>query len=68
MKKLVRKEKILVPRENLKRMIDSLQVSQAAIYNALAFRSDSESAAKIRDTALKKYGGKTVRIPVYINV
>ena len=68
MKKLVRKEKILVSRENIKRMADSLQVSQTSIYNALAFRSDSESAVKIRNAALKKYEGKTVRMHMYISV
>ena len=68
MRKLVRIEKILVSRENTKRMVDAFQVSQASIYNALAFRTFSEKAVMIREAALKHYGGRTVKVPTYVNV
>lgn len=68
MKKLVRIEKILVSRENLKRMTDAFQVSQYVIYNALAYRSYSERAERIRKAALETYGGKVVKVPTYANV
>ena len=68
MKKLVRIEKILVSRENTKRMMDVFQVSQASVYNALSFRSFSEQSERIREAALKNYGGRKVKVPTYVNV
>lgn len=67
MRKLVRMEKILVPRENIKHIMNAFQVSQASVYNALSFRTSSEQAERIREAALKRYDGRTVRVPAYLN-
>ena len=38
-------------------IVNELGVSRSAFYNALNFGSNSESAQRIRDVALKTYGG-----------
>ncbi len=58
-----RKEIIKVPRKNIDLLAKTLHVSPVSVWNALAFRSDSENAQQIRHLALSAYGGiKTHKI------
>lgn len=54
----MRKKKIIqVPPKNIGLLADTMRVSKVAVWNALAFRSDSENAQLIRKKALSDYGG-----------
>ncbi len=55
---MVRKKKIIqVPTKNVELIAKAMQVGRVAVYNALAFRSDSENAQQIRKVAIEAYGG-----------
>ena len=55
---MVRKKKIIqVPRKNVAMLAKATLTSETTVYNALAFRSDSASAQKIRRLAISEYGG-----------
>lgn len=55
---MVRKKKIIqVPTKNVELLAKAMQVGKVAVYNALAFRSDSENAQQIRKAAIEAYGG-----------
>ena len=55
---MARKKQIIqVPRENVEKLAKSMQVSKVAVWNALAYRSDSDNAKRIRQLALSDYGG-----------
>ena len=55
--KAIKKKKIKVPRTNLLKMIEDLGMCQVTIYNALAFRSNSMDSIRVREEAMKHYGG-----------
>lgn len=53
-----RKKIIQVPkREDVKNLAATNKCSETAVYNALAFRTDSELAKNIREQAVNIYGG-----------
>lgn len=55
---MVRKKKIIqVPPGNVEKLMKVMKCSRSAVFNALAFRSDSESAKAIRSQAMAAYGG-----------
>ena len=54
----MRKKKIIqVPPENVLKIAKAMRVSKITVYNALAFRSESENAQIIRKLAKSEYGG-----------
>lgn len=54
----IRKKKIIqVSPENVMKLAEVMRVTKVTIYNALAFRSESESAQIIRKLAMSDYGG-----------
>ncbi len=52
-----RKKIIQVPRKNVDAMAKAMGCKNVTVWNALAFRSDSETAQQIRRLALSTYGG-----------
>lgn len=61
---MVRKKKIIqIPRQNVAMLAKATLTSETTVYNALAYRSDSENAKLIRQKAISDYGGiETVKI------
>ena len=58
LKVMARKKKIIqVPRKNVDLLAKVLNVGTVTVWNALAFRSDSDNAQQIRRLALSSYGG-----------
>lgn len=58
LKVMARKKKIIqVPRKNVDLLAKALNVGTVTVWNALAFRSDSDNAQQIRRLALSSYGG-----------
>lgn len=54
----MRKKKIIqVPPENVMKIAEAMRVTKVTVYNALAFRSESESSQIIRKLAMSDYGG-----------
>lgn len=55
---MARKKKIIqIPRKNVDLLARAMGVAQVTVWNALAFRSDSENAQQIRRLAISTYGG-----------
>ena len=55
---MARKKKIIqVSRKNVDALAKAVGVKNTTVWNALAFRSDSENAQQIRRLALSSYGG-----------
>ena len=55
---MVRKKKIIqIPRKNVGLLARATLTSETTVYNALAYRSDSENAKLIRQKAISEYGG-----------
>lgn len=55
---MARKKKIIqIPRKNVDLLARAMGVAQVTVWNALAFRSDSENAQQIRRLAISAYGG-----------
>lgn len=55
---MARKKQIIqVPLENVEKLAKVMQVSKVTVWNALAYRSDSDNAQRIRQLALSDYGG-----------
>ena len=55
---MLRKKKIIqIPRKNVALLAKATLSSETTVYNALAFRSDSENAKLIRSKAVSEYGG-----------
>jgi len=54
----MRKKKIIqVPPENISKIAKAMRVARITVYNALAYRSESENAQLIRKLAINEYGG-----------
>lgn len=57
-KQMVRRKKIIkIPQRNLEPMMRAFNASRCGVFNALAYRSDSERAQMIRKAAIELYGG-----------
>lgn len=55
---MTRKKKIIqIPRKNVDLLAKEMKVAPVTVWNALAFRSDSDNAQQIRRLALSVYGG-----------
>ena len=52
-----RKKIIQVARKNVDALAKAMGCKNTTVWNALAFRSDSENAQQIRRKALSEYGG-----------
>ena len=54
----MRKKKIIqVPRKNIDLLAKTMNDGKVTVWNALAYRSDSENAQQIRRLAMSAYGG-----------
>ena len=54
----MRKKKIIqIPPKNVEMLARMMNVGRVTVYNALAYRSDSENAKLIRQKAISEYGG-----------
>jgi hypothetical protein len=55
---MTRKKKIIqIPPKNVEMLSRMMNVGRVTVYNALAYRSDSENAKLIRQKAISDYGG-----------
>lgn len=55
---MLRKKKIIsIPRGCVSKLAQDEGCQETMVYNALAFRSESERAQRIRKKALENYGG-----------
>lgn len=61
MNKIAKKERILVERSKISKIMSVMGCCQASVYNALAFRSNSKQAGEIRNLALNRFGGVKVK-------
>lgn len=53
-----RKKKIIqVPPKNVELLAKAMNVGKVTVWNALAYRSDSDNAQQIRRLAISSYGG-----------
>lgn len=66
MNKIVRKEKILVDKDKIPQIAEHFGCSRVCVYNALAFKSNSDLSSDIRNTTLNRYGGVRVRMPMVV--
>lgn len=66
MDKVLYKPKILVRKSKIMKIAETVGCAQAAVYNAIAFRTNSEMAVKIRNVAVNRYGGIKVKSPELI--
>lgn len=53
---------ILVTNDGKKMLERIFNVTRQTVYNALYFKSDSEVSKKIRNVALKQYGGRLIQM------
>jgi len=61
MNKIIKKERILVERSKILKIMKEAGCGQAAVYNALSFKTDSKLADKVRNLALNRFGGIRVK-------
>lgn len=61
MNRIAKKERILVERTKISKIMSALGCGQAAVYNALSFRTNSKLAGDIRDMAVNRFGGIKVK-------
>lgn len=54
------KTKIVVPTGAISKLMEVTGTSQAGVYNALAYRNNSEAAKRIRARALAEFKGKKI--------
>lgn len=55
---MARKKKIIqIPPKNVELLAKTMNVGKVTVWNALAFRSDSDNAKQIRKLAMSTYGG-----------
>lgn len=66
MNKLVKKERILVDRPKISKIMSAAGCGQAAVYNALSFRTNSKLAGDIRNMALNRFGGIKVKEQILV--
>jgi len=57
MDKVLYKPKILIRRSKISPIAKELGCATAAVYNAIAYRSNSDLSKSIRKVATSKYGG-----------
>lgn len=68
MKKVVKKEKILMDVDKIPNLMKKFGCGKSAVYNALAFRSYSQQAVDIRSYALNFCGAEKVKVPQIVRM
>lgn len=66
MNKIVNKTKILVERSKINKIAKAMGCRETAVYNALAYRTNSQMAGDIRSLAINRYGGLKTEIPTLV--
>ena len=61
MDKVIFKPKILIRKSKIGKIAKSIGCCDAAVYNAITFRTNSDLAVDIRNVACNKYGGILVK-------
>ncbi len=61
MDKVVYKQKILVRKSKIAKIAKAVGCSDAAVYNAIAFKTNSQLAIDIRDITCRMFGGILVK-------
>lgn len=61
MDRIIYKPKILVRKSKIEKIAKAVGCSNAAVYNAIAFKSNSQAAIDIRSITLRMYGGLLVK-------
>ena len=60
MDKIVYSKKILVLKRKIPKIAQAVGCCEAAVYNALAFKTNSQLAKDVRDITIRMYGGVLV--------
>lgn len=68
MKKVVKIEKILIDKDKVPKIMKIFGCGRTTVYNALAYRSNSQLAQDIRSCALYHYGAEPVEVPQLVSV
>ena len=68
MKKVVKIEKILIDKDKIPKIMKIFGCCKSTVYNALAYRSNSQQAQDIRSCALNRYGAEPVKVPQLVSV
>lgn len=68
MNKVVKIEKILIDKDKIPKIMKIFGCGKATVYNALAYRSNSQQAQDIRSCALNRYGAEPVKVPQLVSV
>lgn len=63
MNKVVKIEKILIDKDKIPKIMKIFGCGKSTVYNALAYRSNSQQAQDIRSCALIRYGAEPVKVP-----
>lgn len=68
MNKVVKIEKILIDKDEIPKIMKIFGCGKTTVYNALAYRSNSQQAQDIRSCALYRYGAEPVKVPQLVSV
>lgn len=66
MTKTVKLKKIVVPLDGIRGLMSDFGVSKCTVYAALKYASNSEMARMLRKSAVEKYGGVEMNVPVFV--
>lgn len=66
MRKTIKQQKILVSLEGRNALVREFGISKTAVYAALKYSTNSETAKAVRKAAVEKYGGADVDIPMLV--
>lgn len=66
MTKTLKLQKILCRVDVVRQLQKDYNVSKVCVYNALAYKSNSDCAKAIRRDALEKYGAVEVKMPTLV--
>lgn len=62
MNKTIKKTRILVERDKIQKIMNVVGCGQSAVYDALAYRTNSKKAGEIRELALSRFGGVRINV------
>lgn len=66
MVKVIKIQKILVDDDKIPKLAKEFGCCTSAVYNAIAYRSNSKKAQAIRESACSKHGGIITKIPTRV--
>lgn len=66
MVKIIKMQKILVEEDKILKLAKEFGCCRAAVYNAIAYRTNSKLAQAIRESACNKHGGIITKIPTRV--